>query len=601
MEFKKLEFSDLELIKKYYTKYTNRTCDRTIGGTFMWRDFFQTSYAMVSDTLILKCKKGKEEVFCFPLGENLEDALLKIRDFCRNLGIIPKFAALSHKEKEYLLKSYPDAETFMDRDWSDYLYLAKDHANFSGRKFTTQRNHVNKFLKKYEDWELRLIEGEVLSQVTAFYRDYETRFAKNDATAIEEQKKTEEVLKRYTEYGFEGYALYVNKKVVGFALGEVLGDTLYVHVEKADKSMEGVNAMLVTEFAKAFENRVTYINREEDVGDMGLRYSKTKYRPIDMVYKYEVSLGKIQVLNHPEESRSLYEECFDDTREFVDYYYENLVSKNRVLAVKYEEKVISMVHMAEKVFEKQKQADYYYAIATGREYRHKGYMEQLMGQALKLSKQEGKGLVYLIPAVKGLYERFGFAPFGYKYLPLTLKRREEQYEKTIYQEYGSELVKRLREVFIKKADSCFDDWIVRDEAYYEMLLKGLFAEKGQVVILSQNGRDEGYVLESKGGVWEVFLDGLMMKKYALGRIVNVERVTFNESILKDGYYKIADKILEENQGIYKAEGGRLMRMEQKEEELEDILKKEEKKLYRQDISELIFSIKYEKVYISDEI
>jgi len=31
MEFKKLEFSDLELIRGFYEKYTNKTCDRTIG------------------------------------------------------------------------------------------------------------------------------------------------------------------------------------------------------------------------------------------------------------------------------------------------------------------------------------------------------------------------------------------------------------------------------------------------------------------------------------------------------------------------------------------------------------------------------------------
>ena len=62
MEFKKLEFHDLELIRSYYSEYTNRTCDRTIGGSFMWRDYFHTMYALVGDTLVMKCKKDGETV-----------------------------------------------------------------------------------------------------------------------------------------------------------------------------------------------------------------------------------------------------------------------------------------------------------------------------------------------------------------------------------------------------------------------------------------------------------------------------------------------------------------------------------------------------------
>ena len=89
MEFKKLEFSDLELIRGYYEKYTNRTCDRTIGGSFMWRDYFHTMYALVDDTLVMKCKKDGETVFCFPMGEAIEEALLAIEEYCEKEEIVP--------------------------------------------------------------------------------------------------------------------------------------------------------------------------------------------------------------------------------------------------------------------------------------------------------------------------------------------------------------------------------------------------------------------------------------------------------------------------------------------------------------------------------
>lgn len=601
MEFKKLEFSDLELIRGYYEEYTNRTCDRTIGGSFMWRDYFHTMYALVEDTLIMKCIKDGETVFCFPMGKQVDIALSAIEKYCEQEGIAPEFVSLSVDEMEYLKSRYPDATIIENRDWSDYLYLTADHANFAGRKFTTQRNHINKFMKNYENWDFKLIDGTTLSDVRAFYSDYEVRFAKSDVTAVEEQEKTNEVLDKYDDYGFVGYALYVEQKVVGFAIGEIIGDVMFIHVEKADKSMEGVNTMLVMQFAKAFEGKVTYLNREEDVGDMGLRYSKTKYRPIDMVYKYEVNFKKVSILENTKESRLLYEKSFEDTEALVNHYYENMVMHNQVLVLKVQKEIAAMLHIVPKRFAHMKEVDYYYAIATEEKHRKKGYMARLMRKAMKLSFRNGKGFVYLVPAIKGMYEKFGFAPFGQRYSPLTIRQKISEYEVTGYEEYSAELVERLKTVFMEKIAPQFDDYIIRDENYYKPLLQGLFAEEGKVEILSKDGADEGYFLESSAGIWEAALPTLTIKNYALGRIVNVEKVDFNPDKLEDGYYQIEDDFLPDNSGLFYARGGRLISAT-----TENIMKlgltEADRGLTRKlDISELILYLKYEKVYVSDEI
>lgn len=601
MEFKKLEFSDLELIRGYYQKYTNKTCDRTIGGSFMWRDYFHTMYALVDDTLVMKCLKDGETVFCFPMGEKVDEALSEIEKYCEREGLAPEFVSLSASEMEYLKKRYQDATIVENRDWSDYLYLTSDHANFSGRKFATQRNHINKFLKNYENWEFKKIDESTLPDVKEFYKDYETRFAKSDVTAIEEQEKTNEVLDKYDAYGFVGYALYIEHKVVGFAIGEIIGDVMFIHVEKADKSMDGVNTMLVMQFAKAFEGVVTYLNREEDVGDMGLRYSKTKYRPIDMVYKYEVNFKRVEILENPIESKLLYEASFEDTESFINHYYENMAIHNQILVLKVKEQIASMLHIVPKYFENYKEVDYYYAIATDKRHRNKGYMARLLRKAMKLSYRNGKGLVYLVPAVNGLYERFGFTTFGVRFSPLTVQGKKEEYDIITYTEYSADLVDRLRSVFMKKIAPLFEDYIVRDDRYYEPLLKGLFAEGGRVEILTKDGEDEGYILESGVGIWEVALPTLTTKNYALARIVNVEKLDFDETKLAEGYYRIEDKFLPENQGLFYFKEGRFVNAT-----TENVMKLELTEADRGhmrvfDISELILYLKYEKVYVSDEI
>ena len=601
MEFKKLEFGDLELIRGYYHKYTNRTCDRTIGGSFMWRDYFHTMYALVDDTLVMKCLKDGETVFCFPMGTKVEKALLAIEDYCEKEGIAPEFVSLSEQEMEYLKERYKNATIVENRDWSDYLYLTSDHANFSGRKFTTQRNHINKFLKNYENWEFKKIDEESLPLVKEFYKDYEARFAKSDATAVEEQEKTNEVLDKYEDYGFVGYALYIEGKVVGFAIGEIIGDVMFIHVEKADKSMDGVNTMLVMQFAKQFEDKVTYLNREEDVGDLGLRYSKTKYRPIDMVYKYEVNFKKVEVLENPLDSRKLYEAAFDDTESFVNHYYENMAPHNQILVLKVKDEIASMLHIVPKQFSKLSEVDYYYAIATDKKHRNKGYMARILRKAMKLSYRNGKGMVYLVPAVNGLYEKFGFAPFGVRFSPRTVCQKKAEYAQVVYTEYSEELVSRIKNTFMTKIAPLFEDYIVRDERYYEPLLKGLFSERGKVIFLEKEGAFEGYILESDAGIWEVAHPELTTKNYALARIVHVEKAEFDKEKLAEGYYRIEDKFLPENQGLFYFREGRFLSATN--ETIMNLGLTEADRGFTRvfDISELILYLKYEKVYISDEI
>ena len=52
----------------------------------------------------------------------------------------------------------------------------------------------------------------------------------------------------------------------------------------------GAYQMINNEFAKYYAKDVTYINREEDVGDDGLRKAKLMYNPIKILKKYIVEV-----------------------------------------------------------------------------------------------------------------------------------------------------------------------------------------------------------------------------------------------------------------------------------------------------------------------
>jgi len=81
--------------------------------------------------------------------------------------------------------------------------------------------------------------------------------------------------------------LKANGGVVAFSVGENINNVLYVHIEKADMRIRGayqvINRELIRQFAT---DEIEYVNREEDVGDEGLRYSKKSYHPCEMIDKY---------------------------------------------------------------------------------------------------------------------------------------------------------------------------------------------------------------------------------------------------------------------------------------------------------------------------
>lgn len=101
------------------------------------------------------------------------------------------------------------------------------------------------------------------------------------------------VLNNLDRYPFEGAVLSTpTDGIVAFTIGEVLNDTLHVHIEKMNHEIPGAGETINKLFAEMMLSRhpeIIYINRQEDVGDPSLRYAKESYHPITLLNKYNVT------------------------------------------------------------------------------------------------------------------------------------------------------------------------------------------------------------------------------------------------------------------------------------------------------------------------
>ena len=110
-------------------------------------------------------------------------------------------------------------------------------------------------------------------------------------------------------------------------------------------------------------------------------------------------------------TRKLYEEAFEDPKEFVDYYYEDKCSDNRMIVSMEEGEVISMLHLNPfkvSLCGTEVQSYYVVAVATTKGRRHEGQMSRVFEKTFELLKAEHIPFVFLLPVDEAIYSWMGF-------------------------------------------------------------------------------------------------------------------------------------------------------------------------------------------------
>ena len=294
LDFQPLTLEQLPQLRPFFGYSGSRICDTTPGTVFIWRDMYQTEWAVYDGSLYFKVDyPGLGPTFTLPLGGGRLEHFSQIAAYCCRRNMPISFYPVPKDELPRLQEFFPNSAAVAERDSFDYLYRAEDLKFFRGKKLGGQRNHVNKFLKTYGNWLFRPVTPEDIPELKRFLDRYTSRWDKGAATFHEDIRKTHEVLDNFRAYDLLGGMLLVDGSIVGFSLGEVIGDTLFVHIEKADRDYEGCYQMLVAQFAQQFAGEgISFINREDDTGDMGLRTSKLSYHPISLLEKYTVTVDE---------------------------------------------------------------------------------------------------------------------------------------------------------------------------------------------------------------------------------------------------------------------------------------------------------------------
>ncbi len=268
--------------------YQSRNCEYCFGNNFIWQEIYQTEAARIADCFCVRYPSQENTIYSFPAGADPYPALDLLISYASSQHPNWMLYGLSREQAEKMEILYPGAFTYhTHRDDSDYLYTVEKLSTLAGRKLHGKRNHIARFMDN-PDWQYEPITAQNLPEVMDMDYQWFQTFRKYDEEGLsEEHLAIRNTLPLMEELGLTGGCLRQNGRIVAYTIGEPLNqDTFVVHIEKAFPDIQGAYPMINQQFVLHACQGFTYVNREEDLGDPGLRRAKMSYQPDIILDKY---------------------------------------------------------------------------------------------------------------------------------------------------------------------------------------------------------------------------------------------------------------------------------------------------------------------------
>lgn len=295
LEFMPVTAENITNALPLFREAEGRVCDDTAGVTWQWRNLFQTRIAM-TESAVMTCSvfPGAGACYSVPAGRGDSSPLFTLAEReAEKTGEPLRFACVDDIRLRRLEARYGKDRLYAEprRSWDDYLYAA-DNFEYRGKHLHGQRNHVNRFYAVHPEARLVPVTKENAPLVSAFLDKVVADHPEMSGWERGETEGTRDLLFMADKLQEKAAYLEISTGVAAFSMGEVQGDTLYVHAEKADTSVPGAYPAMAQAFARYAADGAVYVNREDDAGDEGIRKSKEQYKPLLMVEKYLVTVKR---------------------------------------------------------------------------------------------------------------------------------------------------------------------------------------------------------------------------------------------------------------------------------------------------------------------
>ncbi|MEL3912059.1 DUF2156 domain-containing protein [Treponema pedis] len=288
-EFARISVDMQNEIEFYLRKLPDGISELTFMNLYLFRETYKYRISKTEKLLIITGEYKGEPFFITPCCTVNVEITKELLEKYKNWTILSK-SFLDNNRTVFELPYFKNLKIEEDRDNFDYIYLRKNLAELAGKDFHKKKTHINKFEKTYENIRIepltleniddarKILEiwAESLTDKTPENSDY---YAALDALDI------------FPRSAMPGIVLYVWNEPVAWTIAEITQNnkTAVILFEKADASYKGSFQYINYAFARYLPEYIEFINREQDLGDEGLRQAKMTYRPVKFIKKYKIT------------------------------------------------------------------------------------------------------------------------------------------------------------------------------------------------------------------------------------------------------------------------------------------------------------------------
>jgi hypothetical protein len=264
-----------------------------LGFLYCYQENYQLSVTTINGNICFHGIVHGVPAFLAPIGNNrIADTIavcLKYLTEKHGQGII-------HEAPQRCIDAIAGDARFTattDRNDSDYIYRVEDLAQLKGAHFQTKRNFVNQFKTRYA-YEYLPIDAKLIGQCLELEERW-CSFKKCDEniSLAMERRCIYRMFQNFETLGLFGAAILIEGKVQAFTISERLNATTAIlHIEKANTDFRGIYQAINNLFAINSLRDFTFVNREQDLGDQGLRKAKMSYHPHHMTDKFNIRFAQ---------------------------------------------------------------------------------------------------------------------------------------------------------------------------------------------------------------------------------------------------------------------------------------------------------------------
>ena len=268
--------------------------DNTFHNMYFWECYYG-EVAQLGGFVTQRLSQSGVSTYLFPAGKgDVQAALEELMQDAKTRGEKFCLRGVTDDKKALLEQLFPGKFTFTAyRDSFDYIYTVEELTELHGKKLQAKRNHCNRFEQDHPNFETRVVTMENIAlcrdMVQKWYEVHEWN------EQIEQEKTAiSRAFDCFDKTNMDGLMLLDGGEVIAFSMGARMNEEYYdVCFEKAYSAINGAYAMINREFSRMIAQKypdVQFLNREDDMGEPGLRKAKESYQPTLLLEKFNAAV-----------------------------------------------------------------------------------------------------------------------------------------------------------------------------------------------------------------------------------------------------------------------------------------------------------------------